>query len=202
MKSLVEKSKTAIAIALALTASTAWGDDALYDEAAPADAVFVRVLSEHSDTEKPVSFAGFELPATADRRDTYFAISAANLNGLDAGAYYSVAAGETGAVTIEEPNRETAAKVHLIMLNTGTEAVRLIVPGKDMEVLAALKPGQASSRAVNPIAVNLAVERISDGTILGEFDVRLARGRNLTFVAGSSSARMIENTFGPVLKLK
>lgn len=191
----------AIASALALGTSAAWSDDAaLYDAPAPEDAVFVRVLAERSVMAAPVRFGGMDLPVNEATLDAYFAISAADLTGVAAGGHYSIAKGATGSLVIEEPSRENAAKVHLIVVNSGSEAVRLVVPDQGLEVVEPVEPGQASSRAVNPITVELAVERASDGTVLGTFDVQLARGRNLTFVAGPSSARMVENSVGIVLK--
>jgi hypothetical protein len=202
MRAVLRKTKTAFALALGIHASAAMADDAaLYDEAAPADAVFLRVLSDTGEPQRQVEFAGVQLSLGADLLDTYVAISAAHLTGVAAGDYYSIAAGPLGPWAIEEPARETAAKVHLVLVNAGPEPVRLIAPSQGLEVVARLEPGEAASRAVNPVEITLAVERIRDRAVLGRFDVRLSRGQNLTFVAAGASARVIENRFGPVLKL-
>lgn len=189
-------------IALALSAGVASADEAaLYDAPAPEDAAYVRVLSGYTEIQDAVAFGGVELPANDLAPDTYAVISASELSGVNAGSYHSIVPSQHGAVVIPEPDRDTATKVHLILLNTGAEPVRLIVAGQGMEVIGALETGAAASRAVNPIDVALAVERVSDGERLGVFDVSLSRGQNLTFVAGDLSARMIENAFGPVLTL-
>ncbi|MBO9401197.1 alginate O-acetyltransferase AlgF [Shimia sp. R9_3] len=172
---------------------------ALYEAPAPEDAVFVRVLAEFDAADKAITFAGQHLPRGETPADTYVAISAANLSGVRAGSYYSLAAGSSAPVVIEEPARETAAKVHLILVNTATDPVRLIVPTRETEVIAAVTEGAAASRAVNPIAVTLAVQRVSDGALLGTFDLSLSRGQNMSFIASADSARLIENSFGPVL---
>ena len=196
------KAKAALAGVMIMAATGTCAEDAaLYDEAAPSDAVFVRILSSSDAHPLQVVFAGTQLTINNDLTDTYIPISAADLNGARAGGYYSLVDGPVGTLTIEEPARDSAAKVHLLLLNAGPEAVRLIAPSKELEVLAALEPGQVSSRAVNPIEIDLAVQRISDGAVLGVFDVRLSRGQNVTFVAEETSARLIENSFGPTLKL-
>lgn len=197
-------SKTSLAALVALTcaATTAQSDEAvLYDQAAPADAVFVRLLAEYDASLNQVPFGGANLPLDVADQDTYVAISASDLTGVQAGTYYSFASNDDGLVIISEPNRETAAKVHLILVNTSDAPVRLIVPGRGMEVVAELAPGTSASRAVNPVSTPLAVERIHDGVILGEFDVSLSRGQNLTFIADTDRARLLENSFGPVLTL-
>ncbi len=174
---------------------------ALYDEPAPADAVFIRILTEYKLPFDQVFFAGSTLPLSEAVRDTYVAISAAALDDVTPGAFYSLSSSETGVVAIEEPARETVSKVHLILVNSSAEPVRLIVNGQGTEVVGALDPGQAGSRPVNPVKVALAVERVRDGVLLSTFDVDLARGQNLTFVANENTARLVENTFGPVLTL-
>jgi hypothetical protein len=132
------------------------------------------------------------------------AISAAALpephNDIEAGRYYSLTSSPSAPRLIREPARETAAKVHLILLNTGPAPVRLILPGAGTEVIAPLPAGSAASRAVNPVRATVAVERVSDGQILGRFDLTLTRGQNLTFVVEDDSARLLENRFGPVVR--
>ncbi len=191
-----------IATAIACFAGCAVADEAaLYETAAPKDAVFVRVLAEYTQSLSEVPFAGSKLSLSEEQKDTYIAISASDLSDVTAGSFYSIGAGQMDNILIKEPVRKTSNKVHLILMNLGKTPVRLVVPGRDMEVVAPLQSEQAESRAVNPIEVELAVERVSDGTILGAFEVKLSRGQNLTFVATDTSARLIENTFGPVLDL-
>jgi len=193
-------SVTTFALAMAWSTQAAFADDAaLYENALPADAVFVRVLAGTNEPPTEIEFGGAQLSITSETLDTYSAISAADLTGVAAGGYYSLVDGQSGPVAIQEPGRDTLAKVHLIVLNTGPEPVRLIVPSKGLEVVAHIDAGQAGGRAVNPIEIDLAVERVRDGARLGTFDVRLARGQNLTFVAGETSARLIENRLGGVL---
>ena len=197
--------RCSLAVALALMVSI-WqplvaDEAALYGEAPPENAAFVRLLSEYAGPESNVFFGGATLSFEDIERDTYVAISAVELPSVSAGEYYSLASGAGGALMIAEPARETAAKVHLILVNAGEEPVRLIVPGPNAEVIASLESGEASSRAVNPVSTPLAVERIRDGHRLGMFEVTLSRGQNLTFVATSNDARLVRNAFGPVLSV-
>lgn len=192
--------------ALSLSALPAMADDAaLYSEAVPTDAVFVRYLDSGAPKANTFQLAGNDINLADFSDDTYVAISATDLSAtgepIEAGSYYSVMATVGGTALISEPARETSAKVHLILVNTAPEAARLIVADAGAEVVGATEEGAAASRAVNPVAATLAVERVSDGEILGRFDVKLARGQNLTFVAGPDGARVIENAFGPVLRV-
>lgn len=190
--------------ALGLLCMQAKADEgALYAEAAPADAVFVRVLEQVPSQSVEFEFDGKSIAFEQDVLNTYVPISASSLTSISQGGMYSVVIADDGSTKIiEEPQRDTASKVHLILVNAGTSPVRLIVPGRGMEVVATLEGGQAASRAVNPIEVELAVERVEDGEILNTFDVSLARGQNLTFVAQDDNARLVENTFGPVQHVK
>lgn len=185
----------AAAAFLAVIPETSLADEAvLYAEGPPQDAVFVRVLGDAPS----VPFGGMTLSAPAD---TYVAISAADLHGVAAGGHYSLIPQADGsAMMIAEPDRDTAAKVHLFVVNADDAPVRLTAPEHGMEVLAGVETQTAQSRAVNPITVTLAVERISDGAVLGTFDLALARGQNVSFVVQDGAARMIQNLFGPVIK--
>ncbi len=175
---------------------------ALYDEAAPADAVFVRLLQTEDTTPETITFGGQRLSTDALQSDTYVAISASQLSDTAPGGFYSLVASDASLAVIQEPARATASKVQLLLLNASNEPVRLTLPSRGAEVISAVQPDTAASRAVNPVSVALAVERVSDGAILGAFDVSLARGKNLTFVADLNGARLIENRFGSVLKVK
>lgn len=202
MDFLPRRSLFAAALACAIVPTLAASDEAaLYDTAAPADAVFVRVLAEYTGPAAQVPFGENTLPFQTVDQDTYVAISAAQLSGVTPGAYYSLASNNGAPMMIKEPARETAAKVHLILVNTSDSPVRLVVAGRNMEVVSALAPGQADSRAVNPVSATLAVERVDTQAILGTFDVALARGSNVTFVASNETARLVEHSFGPVLSL-
>ncbi len=192
------KTNTVLSFVIAAAATVAVADDAaLYDTAIPADAAFVRLLSTDGNTTLSTHFAGRQFVIGADLADAYIPVSAAQLSGVAAGSYFSIVAGDKGTKSIAEPPRETAAKIHLLLVNTGPDAVRLVVPEQNLEVVATIGAGQAASRAVNPIDVTLAVERVHDSAVLGVFDVSLSRGQNLSFVVDHASARLIENRFGP-----
>lgn len=189
-----------LVMAMALSAQNSHADEAaLYDAPAPADAVFVRMLSGFGSASDTLNFGGsvFSLPDGA--KDTYVAISASVLQGKTPGTYYSVISDDQGGMVVKEPDRETASKVHLFLINAGTDPVRLILPENGAEVVGPVQAGAVDSRAVNPVSASLAVERVSDGQIIGHFDVKLSRGQNLSFVAGPEMARLVKNTFGPVL---
>ncbi|MCH2164449.1 MAG: alginate O-acetyltransferase AlgF [Marinovum sp.] len=175
-------------------------ESVLYDAPAPADAVFVRLL-DVPKAASSIAFGGRILPLMDALADTYTAISASDLSDVAPGGYYSLVSQGDHMAAIEEPPREAVSKVHLIVVNNSLTTVRLIVPGADMEVVGAVEPGASGSRAVNPVNATLAVERISDGTLLEQFDVSLSRGQNVSFIAFKDTARIVKNTFGPVLTL-
>ena len=193
-----------IGLALAACATTALGDDsALYAEALPDDAVFVRALSPDGPDALAVALGGRTLHLDPNEAGAYSAVSAAHLDGIRPGSFFSVVSTHDGTdLLISEPPRKARDKVHLILINAGADPVRLVVPDHAMEVVAPVKHGEAGSRPVNPVAAKLAVERVSDAVVLAEFDLRLSRGQNLTFFARDGDAQLIENSFGPELKLK
>lgn len=98
-------------------------------------------------------------------------------------------------VVIEEPDRLDPTKVHLTLLNLTGAPVRLVLIEQSVNVISSVSPNEAGARAVNPVAVTLTVITDEDD-VLGEFDVRLRRGQNITFIARPSGARLIENRFG------
>ena len=151
---------------------------------------------------RPTVF-GEEVRGAAGIGVTYAAISASELPHATAGAFLSVVTSPDGQTrAISEPPRDDATKVHLILLNLGSAPARIIVQEAGTEVVAPVASDGAGLRAVNPVSVALAVERVSDGAILGSFDLRLSRGQDLTFVARADGAEVIENSFGPVLRLR
>lgn len=194
-------SKPCLAALLATSfAATSHADDtALYAEPAPADAAFVRFIGFAPGTA--VDFAGVRFAVPQETATSYVAVSSARLNDVASGTYVSVLPGEAGAALrrVDEPARDSRSKVHLLVLNASAEPVHLSTADGAMQVVGQVAPGQAASRAVNPVAVSLGLFG-ADETVLGTYDVTLRRGQNLSFVVDASGTRLIENSFGPVLK--
>lgn len=196
------KVMAAIIAPLLTIGSVAIASDALYPDAAPDDAVFVRVMAQESG-EAPSSFqfGGRTLSIPTDAHNTYLAVSAATLEGVEPGSFHTVVSALNGpAHVISEPARNSASKVHLFLVNASAEPVRLVLSGRDAEVIAPVASGESNSRAVNPVSATLAIERLSDSAILGTFDVTLARGQNQTFLVNGEKATRVANRFGPVIE--
>ncbi|MBO9476723.1 alginate O-acetyltransferase AlgF [Shimia sp. R11_0] len=173
-------------------------DAALYEEAIPDDAAFVRVFDTSGDHTGSIEVSGATFSMEAANKGHYVPISASKLTDGSVGHYLSAFRNAEGTVRIiEEPARSGAGKVHLILLNADVSAVRLTVAERGVEVVSAVEAGDAGIRAVNPVAVRLAVERVSDAQVLGDFDVALNRGQDLTFWVSNGTARMVKNSFGP-----
>lgn len=173
-------------------------DAALYAEPAPADAAFVRFIGFAPGAK--VDFAGLSFDIPQEAPNSYIAVSSARLTNIDSGAYLSILPAQDGTLRrVDEPARETRSKVHLLVINAGTDAVTLSTADGAMAVVQNVTPGAAASRAVNPVAVSLGVFS-APGAPLDTFDVALRRGQNLSFVVTESNVHLIENSFGPVLK--
>lgn len=180
-----------------MSTSPAAAQDALYDAPPPADAVFIRWLDGAADSPAARNVFGRQIPADM-AGVPYAAISAALLDGATPGAHYAVMLDAAGAPqVVTEPVRTDRAKVH-VFLASCDGAAALVVADAGMQVVAVDAAGTMASRAVNPVAATLEVQG-ADGTALGRFDVALRRGQNVTFTACGGSARMTENSFGPVL---
>lgn len=178
-----------------LAALPAAAQEALYDAPPPPDAVFVRWLGGgHSGGSH--SFQGAGLPDGTVKPGAYAAISAALLDGAQAGDFFTVLSPSGGSpVVVAEPPRPDRAKVHLLLISCEADPVVLEVPGRDLTVIAATPAFTAASRAVNPVATPLAVRNTVTGDVLGRFDVQLSRGRNLTFLACGGTAALVEHRF-------
>lgn len=173
--------------------------DALYDTAPPTDAVFIRWLGDAAGSETARSVFGHAFAPEAAGPE-YVAISAAELTGAAAGTHYAVFADASGAVQIvAEPARADRAKVHLFLASCDAAPVKLVVAGAGMEVAAVTEAQTVAMRAVNPVAATLAVEG-ADGAVLGQFDLTLSRGQDVTFFACKGTAEVIVNTYGAVVK--
>ncbi len=187
------------ATALILSTSPFWAQDALYSDVAPEDAVFVRLLDQDLTQ---VDMGGDIVERAPDVGTAYIAISQSELKTEPAARHLSYVLDDNGTPrAIPEPDREDLSKVHLMLLNSASEQMRLIIADNKMQVIAPTDSFNAASRAVNPVSVVLAVQRVSDGAILSEFDLRLSRGQNVTFLAKDDQAVLIENSFGPVMSL-
>lgn len=168
-------------------------DNTLYDAPPPEDAAFLRWI------EPGLAPEIYGIAALGAEGDVFHPVSAAATEGAQAGVYYTAARDADGAlVVIAEPPRPDRSKVQLTLVNLAGAPVRLEVAGQDMVVVGETATGTAAARAVNPVAVALTVVT-ADGAALGQFEVSLRRGQNLTFVARPEGAELIANRFGPTL---
>jgi hypothetical protein len=168
-------------------------DQALYGPGLPEDAVFLRWLD--GDQTRDHAAFGATFPADGSDPDAFQAISAALLEGAAAGAVYSMIPDGSGSFAIiAEPQRTDRAKANLTLLNADDAPVKLTVAGKSTEVIGATQPMTAGARAVNPVAASLSVEDAGTGAVLGSFDMRLRRGRDLTFLVEDGAVRLIEDS--------
>jgi len=190
----MHRSKFAVSVIFAVSMSpdTVWaGDNELYDDPPPEDAVFVRWIEE----ETAPRILGIQMPKNPG--DVFFPISAALTDGGRAGSFYTAAVDATGNVhVIREPDRGDRSQVLLTLLNLSGERARLVLSDQNIDVIGTTDINSAGGRTVNPVAATLLVVT-SSGAVLGSFDVQLRRGQNITFVARPDGADLIENRFGP-----
>ena len=166
---------------------------ALYDRPLPEDAVFLRWLG--SKGTPPELRLGALPPASSE----FHPLSAHYLKGATAGHYYSVVDGPDGqARLIAEPQRGKKSKVHLILMNASPQPVRLVLAGKQVEVVKRTDAFASGGRMVNPVAADLEV-LTDDDQPLGAVSVALRRGQNVTVLVDSDGVRLVENRFGAVL---
>lgn len=183
---------------------TAWANEAvLYADEPPEDAAFLRVVASVSTLPKEIHFGGRDLSSAPFADGEYVAISAAGLTGVAPGSYATLTLDGTGAENLfHDPNPLTGAKVQITLLNGDAEQVRLVVPGRDLEVIGAVGPMGVGQRVVNPVSSAFAVVRESDGQSLGSFELRLRRGQNLGFLVRGGQVSLVETRFGPVYSEK
>ncbi|MEM7268084.1 MAG: alginate O-acetyltransferase AlgF [Pseudomonadota bacterium] len=188
------------AAALALSASTALATDtALYPEAPPADASFVRFAGFGEDAS--AVFAGKTFDLKSEERLAYIPVSSAALEGVDPGAYITVARdGDGGQKAIAEDPRAAASKVSLFLVNATHKRLELKLADGSVTVIDTVEPMSSGLRAVNPVAISLGVFGEDGDAPLATYEVSLHRGQNLTFLAEPSGVRLVENRFGAVAK--
>lgn len=174
-------------------------ESVLYGDAPPRDAVFVRLLGESHNGKFEIN--GHELKQPDGAQAAYLAISAAALGLTETGTFHSLLTDAKGQqVAVKEPSERTNAKVHLFLINADETPARLVVPNRDVEVIAQTGRMEIGTRSVNPIRTPLAVQRGDDGEVIGSFDVSLSRGQNITFLVQQGQVTIIENRFGPVIE--
>ncbi len=170
-------------------------EDALYGEALPADAVFIRHIG---DADFPIQKLGHTFTANDFEATAYTAVAAGLLDDAEAGSFYTLLSDGNQTQLIKEPSRDDRSKVHLFLLNAGETEAHLIVADGGQEVIPNVPTGEIATRAVNPLAITLAV---ATGANTRDFDVVLRRGVNVTFMAEGGQVRLIEHEFGRVISL-
>ncbi len=172
-------------------------DDALYGQATPEDAVFVRFLGDPSNADLVVHGRQFDGDA-ADA--SYTIISEALLPEAPVSRFNTAIVGEDGVeIVIAEPARNSTSKVHLLLLNAVDQNVRLLANGGALEVIGSTEFGTAEMRAVNPITIDLSVVQGPNMEVLAEFEVALKRGEDLSFVVTEAGVEVIPTSYGTVI---
>ena len=118
------------------------------------------------------------------------------MNGAVPGTFYTFVGQTSNAPLIAEPGREKNGKVHLIFVNASGAPARLLIQDNGAEVIAWTNPGEAASRAVNPVTVTLAVDG-QEGIM--PVEARLRRGQNVSILVTDGNARIVPDAFGPVI---
>lgn len=167
-------------------------ESALYAVAPPQDAAFVRWL----DTPASHDAFGFVFDAASEKPTDFRFFPATDIDGAEVGGFFSVIEGADGSpVTIQEPGRSDPTKVHIVFVNATDAAARVVVAGKDAVVIGETAANAAGIRGVNPVKATLAVES-ADGAELGQVDLTLRRGQDVTIVARESGVVLVEDGFG------
>lgn len=186
------------AFAILTTASSAGAsDEALYGSSIPEDSVFIRFLMDRPAEDSTAFGWTFD---TDSEQASYTVVSAALLSEAPDSRYSTVVITDEGeGIVIPEPDRTSASKVHLLLLNATEIAVSLVANDGALEVISSTKFGSSNIRAVNPIKAELSVVQVPGQTILGTFDVSLRRGEDLSFIVTDSGVELVPTTYGSVI---
>jgi len=172
-------------------------DEALYGAAVPEDAVFVRFLADHPAKDLTAFGWTFE---TDLEQVAYSVVSASLLPEAPASRFSTVVVTTEGeGIVIPEPDRTSASKVHLLLLNATVNAVSLVADGGAIEVIRPTRFGAANIRAVNPIKAEFSVVQVPSQTVLGTFDVSMSRGEDLSFIVTNDGVELVPTSYGAVI---
>jgi hypothetical protein len=172
-------------------------DAALYDEAPPSDAAFVRFLG--APGKRLDEILGYAFPRDLRTQQAYVAISKSMLDGVTAGEYLSIVQNGEGQVhTLHEPEKSDPFKVQLLLINADHEPVRLVLAGQSTEIIETTERLNLNARSVNPVSAEVVVETL-EGKAMGVFNLNLRRGQDVTFFVHRGEVQMIGSTFGPVI---
>ncbi len=182
-----------IAACLGAGSLSAEEEDALYGDALPADAVFIR---QFGAAEFPILALGRPFTQGDFDATAYTAVSAETLENAEPGSFYTILSNGVETRLIHEPSRDDRSRVHLFLLNADEMDASLVVAEGGPEVIANVPTGQIETRPVNPLAVALSVET---GFGTNNFDVVLRRGGNVTFLVQDGEVHLVEHRFGPII---
>ena len=187
----------AAAAILATASSAGANDEALYGAAVPEDAVFVRFLTDRPTKDLTAFGWTFE---PGSEQTSYSVVSSALLSEAPASQFSTVVVMAEGEdIIISEPDRTSASKVHLLLLNATENAVSLVANGGALEVISNTAFGSANMRAVNPIKAELSVVQAPNQTTLGTFEVLLRRGEDLSFIVTNDGVELVPTSYGAVI---
>lgn len=181
--------------ALLISTVKSEADDGIYPMPVPSDSVFIRRIGEIGNK---IKLFGMEFDQNDLPENVYTAISSPSLKGAEEKSFYTVLKVKDKLEILKEPKRSDPSKVYLFLVNNDHVPASLNVADGGPSVIEETDSGHIKARAVNPVRATLSVVTQSGEQ---EFDVMLRRGVNLTFYVEKNEARMIENSFGPVLTL-
>ncbi|MEZ5583495.1 MAG: alginate O-acetyltransferase AlgF [Candidatus Competibacteraceae bacterium] len=203
-----------VAIAQAFGTVAAAQDAELYDPAPPPNAAFVRVVNATAaDLSISAQLAGINFGELAypgvsayqvvQEGERVFQSGAKNQSlTIKAGNYYTIAVLGQGEaqqiVPIQDSVSDNPAKCGVLFYNLSDRpSASLRVPSRDVDVIAAVSPGEGKLREVNALDIDLAV--VAGEQPVHSFDtVQLKRRTHLSFMltgAGDDlQVLMAENT--------
>lgn len=165
------------------------GDDvALYDAPLPDDAAFVRFINVTQDATV------FDALVTADQMNApdFIVLRADTVEGMEAGAFYTVLPDATESTRIvTEPARDPA-RVMVALINLSDTDLTLRTADGSIEIVAPVKPQDAGYRSMNPVQVPVAV--FAGNEIRGEvLDLNMRRGQHPAVVVTNTTVSLINS---------
>lgn len=185
--------------ALMMTGQVLANDGALYAEAPPEDASFVRFIGfEDSLTAE---FAGRTFHLMPDEVSAYIPVSSASLEDVASGSFFTIVeTGDGNPRVISEPGRDNRSKVFLFLVNGTETELDLRLADNSAPILENVPHNTSALRGVNPVSVSLGIFKSGTDTLLASFDVSLRRGQNISLIAGPDGYQLVENRFAAVAK--
>ncbi len=182
-------------------------DQELYDPKPPADAAFVRFVNATTDVA-PLSGAGVKSQDVAPHSNTDFFVVTKGEHGftvgentekltIESGKYYTIAITADGLSTVDDTILDNPAKSILYFYNFSSKPeLTLFAPKHKTAIFDKVANGTGTSRAVNPLTLNLTVNE-GDAEVIALDPIALKRrtGHSVFIVddSGTIKAVIVEN---------